>query len=71
MRFDNGLAIKKPFPHDYLPTWFQQYDQEFEKNWLYFYQVHLAPKNKPYSYVTSLSFQPHIVMPHISTWLEC
>ena len=32
MRFDNGLAIKKPFPHDYLPTWFQQYDQEFEKN---------------------------------------
>ena len=31
MRFDNGLAIEKPFLHDYLPTWFQQYDQELEK----------------------------------------
>ena len=44
MRFDNGLAIEKPFLHDYLPTWFQQYDQELEKNWLYFYQEHLIPK---------------------------
>ena len=70
MGFDNGLAIKKPFLHDYLPTWFQQYDQELEKKLAIFLSGTFNPKNKPYNYVTSLSFLPHIVMSHISTWLK-
>ena len=67
MGFDNGLAIKKPFLHDYLPTWFQQY---WKKKLAIFLSGTFNPKNKPYIYVTSISFLPHIVMSHISTWLK-